>query len=327
MVHATRSSVWTTAAFLLAGVASVACQPAASSDVELTTVTDIIAGDPGVPPSTGETLLGTPLRDLELPPNGLERLEEDLAIALAQFHVAPEREDSYIWVGRRLGYLARWDDAIAVFTRGIEAHPDSYKLYRFRGRHRARARQLELAVEDYLQAAALIEGHEDSYEPDGIINSRHQFLGSYRSNIHYYLAQASFALGDYETALAGMTSSIQEPLVQSPDHQMAATYWLYLTLRKLGRHDEAAELVAGVPDGLEMLENDTYYDGVRLFRGDGDADQILQNGDVISKFAVAMLKHFGGDQEGAREIWQSIVDDSAQGFWPAEAELLREATQ
>ena len=150
-----------------------------------------------------ETLIGTPVTQPNWSEATRERLEKDLEIARAVMAVAPEREDSWIWLGRRLGYLARNGEAAEVFTEGLERFPDSYKLLRFRGRHLARNREFDRAIADYRRAAELVENIPDSYEPDGIINSRHQYLGSYRSNIHYYLGQTSWAVGDYEATLLG----------------------------------------------------------------------------------------------------------------------------
>lgn len=270
----------------------------------------------------GQTLLGTPLREPAWSPAVRARLIEDLAIARAQFDVAPDREDSYIWLGRRLGYLARWQEAVDVFSRGIEKFPNSYKLYRFRGRHLARNRQLHDAIRDYRRAAELIEDQQDSFEPDGIINSRHQYLGTYKSNIHYYLAQTSYAVGDYETTVAGMRRALAEPLGQSPDRLVSSSYWLYLGLRKLGRDAEAKALVANIPDGLDIIENHTYYRGVQFFNGSRSAAELLPGADSLVKFAIAMDHHFAGRQEEAEAMWRQIVAASAQGFWPAEAELL-----
>lgn len=278
--------------------------------------------DETAPRPRGKTLLGTPLREPDWTPEVRARLEEDLAIARAQFEVAPEREDSFIWLGRRLGYLARWEEAIEVFTRGLEVHPDSYKLYRFRGRHRARNRQLELAVEDYRRAADLVENELDSFEPDGILNARHQYLGTYKSNIHYYLGQTSYALGDYEATLRGMERAASEPLGASPDRVVSTAYWRYLAHRKLGQEAEARAIVEAVPDDLELLENFTYYDGVLFFKGVRSAEELLPEADSIVRFALAMEHAFRGEQEQAEEMWLEIVNDTAQGFWPAEAEIL-----
>lgn len=276
-----------------------------------------------LPPVQGQTLTGTPLREPAWSAETRARLLEDLAIARAAFEVAPTREDSFIWLGRRLGYLARWPEAIEVFTAGLELHPDSYKLYRFRGRHRARYRALDLAIADYRRAAELVEAHEDSFEPDGIINERHQYLGTYKSNIHYYLAQTSYATGDYETTVSGMTRAASEPLGQSPDRTVSTAYWRYLALRKLGRDAEAAAVVAPVPAGLDIIENYTYYRAVLLFNGTLTAEELLPDADSLIRFAIAMQHEFAGERERAVELWREIVDGSAQGFWPAEAELLR----
>jgi tetratricopeptide (TPR) repeat protein len=199
-----------------------------------------------------ETLIGTPITEPAWRPETRARLEKDLEIARAVMEIAPEREDSHIWLGRRLGYLARYGEAVDVFTEALDQFPDSYKLLRFRGRHLARNREFERAIADYRRAAALVEEIQDSYEPDGIINPRHQYLGSYRSNIHYYLGQTSWAVGDYEATLAGMTRAAGEPLVQHDDRRVATGFWQYLALRKLGRHDEAEAIVNAIPDDLDL---------------------------------------------------------------------------
>lgn len=301
--------------------------------VALPMIVLLLAGcDRGVPdpgsgaPTSGSeimtTLIGTPLRVPAWPPETRSSLEKDLEIAQAVMAVAPEREDSYIWLGRRLGYLARWREAIEVFSQGLERFPDSYKLLRFRGRHLARARQFEKAIEDYRRAAELVEDVQDSYEPDGIINARHQYLGSYRSNIHYYLGQTSWAIGDYESTVAGMERAAREPLVQHDDRRVATSYWRYLALRRLGRHEEARAIVQQIPEGLTLVENFTYYESVLYFKGVRTEEEILPQADAVIRLALAMEHSFRGENDMARRILRETVEGSAQGFWPAESELV-----
>ena len=197
-------------------------------------------------------------------------------------------------------------------------HPESYKLHRFRGRHRARNRQLDLAIEDYRRAAELIEGQQDSFEPDGIINARHQYLGTYKSNIHYYLGQMSYAVGDYETTLRGMERSIREPLGPSADRLVSTAFWRYLAHRKLGQHEEAQAVVDEVSDELELIENFTYYDSVLFFKGTRTAEELLPEADSLTKFAIAMDHHFRGEQEKAETMWLEIVSGFSHRFsWAA----------
>jgi len=269
------------------------------------------------------TLIGTPVTEPPWSAATKARLEKDLEIARAVMEAAPEREDSYIWLGRRLGYLTRYGEAIEVFTEGLKRFPDSYKLLRFRGRHLARNREFDRAIADYRRAAALVEGKQDSYEPDGIINARHQYLGSYRSNIHYYLGQTSWAVGDYQGTLEGMTRAAAEPLVQHDDERVATGFWLYLALRKLGRDDAAQAVVDAIPENLELLENHDYYDGVRFFKGSVGEEELLARAGLNATFGVAMTHLFAGRADRAESMLHALVAGSPQGYWPAETELLR----
>lgn len=274
-------------------------------------------------PNVTETLIRTPITEPAWRPETKARLEKDLEVAQAVMAVAPEREDSHIWLGRRLGYLARNGDAVEVFTKALERFPDSYKLRRFRGRHLARNREFERAIADYRRALELMEGVMDSYEPDGIINSRHQYLGSYRSNLHYYLGQTSWAVGDYEATLLGMQRAAAEPLVQHDDRRVATGFWQYLALRKLGRHEEAETVVGAIPDDLELVENTDYYKGLRFFKGTLSEDELLADGGLNSTFGVAMVHLIEGRTEKAKTMLTELVRGSSQGYWPAETELLR----
>ncbi len=273
-------------------------------------------------PNITQTLIGTPITEPAWSSTTRARLEKDLEIARAVMRVAPEREDSHIWLGRRLGYLARNGDAVEVFTNALEQFPESYKLHRFRGRHLARNRAFERAIADYKRALALMEGVADSYEPDGIINARHQYLGSYRSNLHYYLGQTSWAIGDYEATLLGMMRAAAEPLVQHDDRRVATGFWRYLALRKLGRDEEARTIVNAIPDDLELVENTDYYDGIRFFKGTLSEAELLPRAGLNAKFGVAMTHLIEGRTERAEQMLTDLVAGSSQGYWPAETELL-----
>ena len=270
----------------------------------------------------GQSLIGSPITAPAWSDETRARLEKDLEIARAVMEIAPEREDSFIWLGRRYGYLARNGEAVDVFTEGLEQFPDSYKLLRFRGRHLARNRAFERAIADYRRAAELVEFVQDSYEPDGIINARHQYLGSYRSNIHYYLGQTSWAIGDYQATLDGMTRAASEPLVQHDDRRVATGFWQYLALRKLGRHSEAAAVVAEIPEGLELVENFDYYDGVRFFKGTLSEEELTPRAGLNAMFGIAMVNLIEGRTKKGADMLRKLVTNSSQGYWPAESELL-----
>jgi hypothetical protein len=60
------------------------------------------------------------------------QLDSNLQVARANFEAAAT-EENYIWYGRREAYLAHYEQAIEIFSNGIQQFPNSYRLYRHRG--------------------------------------------------------------------------------------------------------------------------------------------------------------------------------------------------
>jgi len=276
------------------------------------------------PLSEQKTLLGDPLRTPSWPADYRRKLELDLEIARAGFDVAPDREDSYIWLGRRYGYLGRNSEAIEIFSQGIEKFPASYKLHRFRGRHRARNRDFEGAIADYKDGLAKMDGTPDSFEPDGAPNSIGLTISTYRSNLHYYLGQTSFAIGDYNQMIDQLELSTQSPIaLPIRDHEVAVVFWQYIAMKKLGLDADAATHLAQIPEKLDLIENHFYHKAVKVLQGHISAKEALEKGDSLSKFALGMKHQFNGDREGSEKVLRAIVKDNALGYWPAEVELMR----
>ncbi|MCA9299888.1 MAG: tetratricopeptide repeat protein, partial [Phycisphaerales bacterium] len=98
------------------------------------------------------------------------RLEANLDEAWRAHDADPSDEMATIWLGRRLAYLGRYDEAIRTFTAGLEDHPDSYRLLRHRGHRYLTTRRFDEAVADLERARGLIEGVPDAVEPDGAPN-------------------------------------------------------------------------------------------------------------------------------------------------------------
>lgn len=271
----------------------------------------------------GAALTGVALRAPEFPLGVKKELELDLKVAQAAFDAAPDREDSYIWLGRRLGYLGRYEEAVAVFSQGLEKFPDSYKLLRFRGRHKARSRDFDGAIADYKLGLAKMEGHADSFEPDGAPNARGLTIGTYRSNLHYYLGQTSFAVGDYRQMAEQLDLSLQSPIaLPIEDHKVAVAFWKYIALMKLGEKEQARAALMRVPAELDLIENEFYHKAVLVLQGRASEADVETNGDSLARFALGMKKRFEGDDAAAKAILESVVRDNALGYWPAEVELV-----
>lgn len=269
------------------------------------------------------SLIGTPLTVPQYSAATQKRLDEDIAIAEAALRIAPDREDSHIWYGRRLDYAGRICDAVDAFSAGIEKFPNSYKLFRFRARDLTRARRFKEALADYEKALELMGDAPDSFEPDGMPNPIGLTISTYRGNIVYYHAQTSFATGDYPTTVSGMAKSLALAADFARDDMRVPTaYWTYIAYRKMGEHAKARAAIDAIEPGLKLIENFTYYQAVQIMQGRLDPAAFKDSRDSTIKFAIAMERRFAGDEAGAKAVLAEIVRENPQGHWPSEAELV-----
>ena len=285
------------------------------------------------PPSLGGgvpeafSLRGEPLVGPELPPEVRADRERQLAAARAALAASPGDADAAIWVGRRLGYLGRYREAVAAFTEGIERHPGDARFLRHRGHRFLTLRRLELAEADLERAAELVRGRPDEVEPDGLPNERGIPTSTLQSNVWYHLGLARYLQGDFEAALDAYRECLA--VSKNPDMLVATSHWLYTTLRRLGRDEEAARVLEPIHAGLDVIENRAYHRLLLLYRGELTADALLaEAGEAGSldfatvAYGVAAWHLYNGRDAEARALFERIV---AAGQWPAFGHLAAEA--
>jgi tetratricopeptide (TPR) repeat protein len=291
-----------------------------------------IGGGPRVPAGAeAVALTGEPLARPELEPERRERLEADLAAARARLEAHPEEDDSWIWVGRRLGYLGRYRDAVAAFGEGLERFPESHRLRRHRGHRHLTLRELDDAVRDLTEASRLARRVPDELEPDGAPNPAGIPRSTTRSNIEYHLGLALHLQGRFEEALAAYERCLFFSQVND-DQLCAATYWTVLTLWRLDRADEARPLLERIHPHMEILENRTYHRLLLGFRGDLEELELVGefrrggSSDAGLGYGLAAWALQRGRVQDALRLCREVV---ANSDWPwfghlaAEAELAR----
>lgn len=264
------------------------------------------------------------------PPAGRDT-EGQLLAARERLGADPTDEDAILWLGRRLGYVGRYSEAVEVFSRGLELHPDSAWLLRFRGHRYITLRRFDLAVADLERAEELARGGPDPIEPDGQPNAAGVPLTSLRSNIDYHLGLAHYLRGEFERALAVYERGAERARA-NPDRTVSHAYWWWLTLMQLGRRAEARKLLMGLDLDVRLLENDAYRDLLRLFRGQLDERSLLAGhgpGTVqraTRGYGAALARRFRGDHAGARALLHSLLASGPHasfGVIAAEVELAR----
>jgi tetratricopeptide (TPR) repeat protein len=239
--------------------------------------------------------------------------------ALAEARALTDEVDRAIWVGRRLGYLHRYREAIDVFTDAIAKHPNEPRLYRFRGHRYITTRQLKRAIDDLSRATKLVEGTPDAIEPDGMPNEANIPTSTLHGNIAYHLALAYHLLGDFEHARLHFKRSFE--IATTDDMRIAAAYWLLVS------GDPNA--ISSLPETVSLLENHAYWALIQLFRDKLTVDEVrAQNHDAATiGYGIAMyLLQRAKDRKAAiAELRRVSEGDSwpSFGFIASEAALLR----
>ena len=224
-----------------------------------------VLGQPAVPPEV--------YRAPPLSPEALRDAEAKLAQARAAYEKNPGSADALIWLGRRTAYLGRFDEAIRIYTLGIRKHPRDARLYRHRGHRLITTRRFREAVADLERAARLIRGRRDEVEPDGLPNARNIPTGTLGSNVWYHLGLARYLLGDFRGALAAYREC--EKFSKNPDMLVATSHWLYMTLRRLGRGEEARRVLEPIGPGMDVIENGDYYRLLLMYKGEVAPERLL----------------------------------------------------
>lgn len=264
----------------------------------------------------------------ELNPN----LDSNLSVAMKNFDTDPS-ENNYIWLGRRTAYLSRYNKAIAIFSEGLEKYPNSYRLYRHRGHRYISQRKFDAAISDLKKAVELMKDAPLEIEPDGQPNKLNKPLSSTQFNVWYHLGLAYYLKGDFENAEQAYLECLN---VSDNDDLITATVdWLYMTYRRQGKVDTANKLLEKITDGMTIIENDSYFKRLKLYKGLLPVDSVLSvnasNEDVdlalaTQGYGVGNWHLCQGDTVQAIQIYERVIGGkhfSAFGFIAAEADLAR----
>ena len=264
----------------------------------------------------------------------LSALQAELDEARDAAAADPRDEMKAIWHGRRLAYLGRYNDAIKVYSDAIEIHPRSYKLRRHRGRRYITTRRFDLAVKDLTRAADLSRSVPDEVEPDGAPNALGIPRSTTQSNIFYHLGLAHFLRGEYGDALDAYRQCMQFASVND-DMYCATSYWLYLTLRRLGRDSQAERVLAPITEDMDIIENHAYHALLLMYKGRLAPEDVLAGVEresvayATTAFGVTNWHALLGYARRADAMLEGIARSpawAAFGAIAAEADLARRAS-
>lgn len=260
-----------------------------------------------------------------------EVYEKKFLEAKAAFKADSNNVDAIIWLGRRTAYLGEYRKSIDIYSRGIKRFPDEPRLYRHRGHRFITVRQFSNAIADLEHAARLIKGTKDKIEPDGLPNARSIPTSTLHFNIWYHLGLAYYLQGNFDNALEAYQNCMQ--VSDNPDALAATSHWLYMTLRRLNRNEQAAQLLDPIHADLDIIENQSYHRLLLFYKGEISQDSLLNQSEsaldnATVGYGVGNWYYYNGDRDEAERIFRQVVQGSqwaAFGYIAAEAELWRMA--
>jgi tetratricopeptide (TPR) repeat protein len=190
-------------------------------------------------------------------------------------------------------------------------------------------REFDKAIADLTRGTQLIAGQPDEPEPStadpGVMSTE-----TLHYAIWYHLGIAHYMKGEFDRAATAFRSCL-DTAKGSDDRKTGASDWLYMTLRRQGRPDDAASLLEGITPAMKVTGSRVYLDRLLMYKGVYTPEDLLRaGGDSVNAatyaYAVGNWYLYSGQKDRAREVFERIVRGPNWlpfGFIGAEAELAR----
>ena len=256
-----------------------------------------------------------------------EAVLDNLKRALADYEQDQGSADKIIWYGRRLAYAGDYRGAIEMFSEGIFKFPDDARMYRHRGHRYITIREFDRAIEDFERAAMLIEGTENEIEPDGAPNALGIPVSSLHGNIWYHLGLSYYLKQDWPNALRAYTNGFNA--ARNDDNRVSTTHWRYMILRRMGREEEAQQVLEGISTEMNVIENMSYHSLCLFYQGEISLDELVGDSEdnpagAAVMYGAANWHYYNGDEAEAREMLEALTSTNSWagfGYIAAEADL------
>jgi tetratricopeptide (TPR) repeat protein len=266
------------------------------------------------------SLFGEPLFAVEDTSGVVE--EADAALARA-----PDDVELLIAAGRVRRNFQQYRQALALYTRALELAPNDWRPYRYRGHRHISLRAFDAAIQDLEAARELAPLNWDV---------------AYHLGLAYFLAgrfvdasdeyQRCLGLSEDEGAAAAQAADFRSCSQNGadPGSRVAMTEWAVRAALRSGREALASELLAGIPEDLEIGANLPYYHDLLFYKGMKTADELLAPDSPYRLetvgYGVANWYLAQGDTTTAVELLEEVAGHphwAGFGRIAAEAELVR----
>ncbi len=250
-------------------------------------------------------------------------------LADAKRRAEARREDlnAQLLLGRRTAAMGRLREAVVLYTKAIEAVPTDGRLYRRRGELLLLLREPDLAARDLTRAVKLASLDSTAKEfvegPDG------QLVGTnIRHASQLLLGMTQYIRGDYGRAYPALVAAAQS--ADDGDGIAAASLWLFFTLQRAGRLEEASQIAKVIPADLPVTTRRPEHRLLQAFAGTISLDSLQRDLGFVHEPGTAGLYLYGvGSSLLARgrraEAVEAFDEVRATAGWSSAVYLAAEA--
>ena len=249
----------------------------------------------------------------------LYALPDDDNIVMARKSLAADltNVDKVLQLSRAQAARRQYNEAVATSTQGLANAPQNADLYLERGHRELGLRAFKPAMKDLEQATKLAPQMLDA---------------------HYHLGLAHYFLGEFDQAAASFDRA--RALAKSDDSLIDCSNWLYVSLRRAGKDQQAAQVLTRITPSVTNTEPHLafYLRLLHFYQG-----LITENAVVPTRFeepqsledelsfntvsyGVGNWRLYHHDSSGAAELFRNVVTGEAWNSWGfigSETELVR----
>lgn len=174
----------------------------------------------------------------------LYALPDDQNILEARKRLAadPKNVERVLQLSKAQAGRRQYREAVATSTQGLAFAPNNADLYLERGHRELGLREFKTAMSDLEQATRLAPEMLDAY---------------------YHLGLAHYFLGEFDQAATSFDKA--RALAKSNDSLIDCSNWLYVSLRRAGKDQEATQVLAHITPDVKNTEPHLYF-YLRLLR-------------------------------------------------------------
>lgn len=186
----------------------------------------------------------------------LYALPDDETVINARKNLAtdPKNIDRVLQLSKAQAGRRQYKEAVATSTRGLALAPKNADLYLERGHRELGLRDFKPAMNDLEQATQLARENLDA---------------------HYHLGLAHYFSREFDAAATSFDRA--RALAKTSDSLIDCSNWLYISLRRAGKQDQAATALARITPDVKNTEPHLYFylRLLRFYQGQLTAEAVL----------------------------------------------------